>query len=173
MTTDRHLAGRPLPAGVRRATIVDLPAIEEIQDVAGQSLLLDGIRAAILDSGRLVVVAEAGGAVVGWAKTHHHPGADGVAPAGQYLGGVTVHPAWRRRGFAVALTAARMAWIGGRSDRAHLVVNARNRASIALHDRWGFREVGRAASFHGVTFAGGAGLLMTAPAPGQPPEGRR
>ncbi|WP_407318943.1 GNAT family N-acetyltransferase [Isoptericola halotolerans] len=173
MTADGDLDGRPLPAGVRRATVSDLPAIGAVQDVAGQSLLLDGIRAAILDSGRLVVVAEAGGAVVGWAKTHHHPGADGIAPAGQYLGGVIVHPAWRRRGLAVALTTARMVWIGGRSDRAHLVVNARNRASIALHDRWGFRDVGRAASFHGVTFTGGVGLLMTAPVPGQPREGRR
>jgi ribosomal protein S18 acetylase RimI-like enzyme len=167
-----HRHGTLAAPAVRGATARDLTAIARVQDAAGQSLLLDGIRAAILDSGRLVVVAEAGGGVVGWAKTHLYPQADGAAPAGHYLGGVTVHPQWRRRGVATALTEARMAWIGDRTDRAHLVVNAGNSASIALHARWGFREVGRAASFHGVTFAGGVGLVMTAGAPGpeRPPD---
>ncbi|PRZ07026.1 ribosomal protein S18 acetylase RimI-like enzyme [Isoptericola sp. CG 20/1183] len=164
-----HRHGTPAAVAVRVATVDDLPAVERVQDAAGQTLLLDGIRAAILDSGRQVLVAETGAAgdderaaVVGWAKTHLHPRSDGVAPAGHYLGGVTVHPAWRRCGVATALTEARMGWIAGRAARAFYVVNARNTASIALHERWGFREVARAASFHGVTFAGGAGLLLAA-----------
>nr|WP_216645294.1 GNAT family N-acetyltransferase [Isoptericola halotolerans] len=145
-----------------------MSAIGTIQEAAGQTRLLDGIRAAVLDSGRLVVVAEVGAggahgpAVVGWGKTHQHPRPDGVAPAGHYLGGVTVDPAWRRRGIATALTAARMAWVADRADRVHYVVNAANAASVALHERWGFHEVARAAAFHGVTFAGGDGLLMAA-----------
>ncbi|MFV2145274.1 hypothetical protein [Isoptericola sp. G70] len=57
---------------------------------------------------------------------------------------------------------ARIAWIAERADRAFYVVNARNAASVALHERWGFREVARAAAFHGVTFAGGAGVLLAA-----------
>lgn len=165
----RH--GTPAAVTVRVAAVDDLPAIERVQDAAGQALLLDGIRAAILDGERQVLVAEVAGDesgsdgladVVGWAKTHRHPWNDGGAPAGHYLGGVTVDPAWRRRGVATALTDVRMAWIAGRADRAFFVVNARNAASIALHERWGFREVARAASFHGVTFAGGEGLLLAA-----------
>ncbi|WP_277208625.1 GNAT family N-acetyltransferase [Isoptericola croceus] len=164
---DPHRHGAPAPVTVRPATVDDLPAVERVQDAAGQALLLDGIRAAILDSGRLVIVAEADGAeagrvVVGWAKTHLYPRPDGVAPAGHYLGGVTVHPAWRRRGVATALTEVRMAWIGTGTNRAFYVVNAGNAASIALHKRWGFREVARGPSFHSVTFTGGAGLLMAA-----------
>lgn len=160
----RH--GMPAAVTVRAATVDDLAAVERVQDGAGQALLLDGIRAAILDSRRYVVVAVADGAtdgeIAGWAKTHLHPRSDGEAPAGHYLGGVTVVPSWRRRRVATALTEARIAWIAERADRAFYVVNARNAASVALHERWGFREVARAAAFHGVTFAGGAGVLLAA-----------
>ncbi|RAX45491.1 hypothetical protein DQ354_10430 [Arthrobacter sp. AQ5-06] len=41
---------------------------------------------------RTVVVATVGGELAGVAKTHHHPEADGTAPAGHYLGGIVVGP---------------------------------------------------------------------------------
>ncbi|MCT9869637.1 GNAT family N-acetyltransferase [Paenarthrobacter aurescens] len=132
-----------------------------------------GISAAVADPARLVVVAEAsleataegGSAVVGWAKTHYWDYADGAAPAGHYLGGVTVRPDFRRRGLAVELTAVRLGWIWGRAEEAWYVVNACNEASLALHRKWGFREVARGAGFHTVTFDGGEGVLLSAARP--------
>jgi ribosomal protein S18 acetylase RimI-like enzyme len=121
---------------VREAHDVDLPAIEEVQIAAGRTESLDSVGAAIGDQERFIVVAEVAGAVVGWAKTHRYARPDGAAPAGHYLGGVTVSPAWRRRGVATALTEARMCWIADRTHRAYYLVNAQNRASIALHERW-------------------------------------
>lgn len=45
------------------------------------------------------------GKIVCWAKTHDWDCADGPAPEGHPLGGVNVHPEWRRRGVGTALTA--------------------------------------------------------------------
>jgi ribosomal protein S18 acetylase RimI-like enzyme len=120
----------------------------------------------ILDKDRFVVVAELGGKegseVVGWVQTYHHEVLTDSAPKGHYLGGVTVDPAWRRRGIATALTDARIAWVGARADEVFYVVNIGNRASIDLHSRWGFREVERGPRFAGIEFSGGASLLMRA-----------
>ncbi len=86
-----------------------------------------------------------------------------LAPEGWYLGGVIVRPAWRRRGIGAALTAERLAWIAQRAGEAYYFVNARNRASIALHEPFGFVEVTRDFAFPGVTFEGGEGILFRAP----------
>jgi aminoglycoside 6'-N-acetyltransferase I len=102
---------------------------------------------------------------VAWAKTHWWDFADGAAPAGHYLAGITVLPAFRRRGLASGLTEARLQWIWERADDAWYVVNARNQASLALHRKWGFREVGRGPGFHTVTFDGGEGVLLSAARP--------
>ncbi|HEY3575721.1 MAG TPA: GNAT family N-acetyltransferase [Arthrobacter sp.] len=116
----------------------------------------------ISDPDRHIVVAVTGGSIVGWAKTHLWNYADDQAPAGHYLGGVTVLPQWRRRGIAAALTEARLAWISEREREAWYVVNARNTASIELHRRWNFVEVARGPKFHTTTFEGGMGFLMRA-----------
>jgi ribosomal protein S18 acetylase RimI-like enzyme len=85
----------------------------------------------------------------------------GTIPEGWYLGGVIVTPAMRRRGIGDRLTRERLAWIGGRASRAWYFVNARNRASIDLHDRLGFREEARGIAVPGLTFTGGVGLLFS------------
>ena len=127
------------------------------------------IGAAIADPARLVLVAEWFGGpdavLVGWAKTHHYDAGDGRAPGGHYLGGITVLPDFRRRGLAAALTSDRLEWIWERADTAWYVVNARNGPSLALHQRWGFREVARGSTFHAVTFDGGEGVLLAAARP--------
>lgn len=120
--------------------------------------------ATVLDPDRRVVVAGVGGELVGWGKTHFWDYDDGPAPSGHYLGGVTVLPAWRRRGVGAALTAARLQWIWARAADAWYVVNAQNLASIELHRRWNFTEVARAPKFHTTTFTGGVGLLLRAAA---------
>lgn len=58
-----------------------------------------------------------------------------------------------------------MRWVAARPDHegaVYYVVNPANRASIALHERWGFREVMRADRLAGVTFTGDVGILMRA-----------
>ncbi|WP_156225823.1 GNAT family N-acetyltransferase, partial [Pseudactinotalea suaedae] len=159
------VVGPAVPAlTVRAATSADLDAIGRIQEAAGRSAHPEGWQRAIDAPDRcLLVAAEPGsGDVVGWAQSYHHTEPQDSAPAGHYLGGVTVHPAWRRRGAAIALTDARMRWIAERADDAYYVVNPTNRASIDLHRRWSFEEVRRAETLAGVEFTGGTGLLMHA-----------
>jgi ribosomal protein S18 acetylase RimI-like enzyme len=155
---------------VRPAEADDLEAIAELFAVredapveAGRALFakrLDDVRA-----GRaFVVVAQVAGRVVGYGKAElFAPPPDAptnVAPAGWYLAGVVVDPAHRRRGVGLALTAARLDWIGGRSGKAWYFANVRNLATIDLHRALGFIEATRDFSFPGVTFEGGVGILF-------------
>lgn len=79
------------------------------------------------------------------------------APDGTYVSALTVHPARWRTG-----TGSRL--LAGLLDRAdgdvRSVVNARNAPSLALHARHGFREAGRAATYAGIEFDGGTGVLL-------------
>jgi aminoglycoside 6'-N-acetyltransferase I len=77
---------------------------------------------------------------------------------------LTVAADHRRRGIGRALTGARLDWIWQRSHDAWFVVNALNTASIDLHRDWGFEEVARGESFHGIAFSGGEGILFHATA---------
>lgn len=151
---------------IRQAVVADIPRIVETNEQSGQdSVGLLPLAAAISDNSRLVVVACVDGVVVGWAKTHFWAQADQLAPAGHYLGGVSVKPEWRRRGIGSALTQARLAWIWERDSVACYVVNATNLASLDLHAQWGFTMVESAAKFHTTEFLGGMGLLMRAARP--------
>lgn len=156
------------PAGpaewtVRRAEPRDLDAINAVALAAQRPLW----RALALEpvSDRYAVVALAGGALLGAARTHFYPAPDAAAPAGNYLGGVVVHPDARRRGAGRALTAARLGWIWERAESAYYIANALNTASIALHESFGFRQIGAGPQFHGVTFSGGRGLVFEARRP--------
>jgi ribosomal protein S18 acetylase RimI-like enzyme len=116
------------------------------------------------DAERLLLVAERAGRVVGYGRTIQFRCAAGApaasAPDGYYLVGLAVEPACRRQGVATALTRARLAWVSERATEAWYFANARNKASIALHARMGFREVTRDFSFPGVRFEGGEGILF-------------
>lgn len=84
------------------------------------------------------------------------------APAGYYLVGLAVGSECRRQGVGTALTVARLDWVGQLASQAWYFANAGNVASMRLHERLGFREVTRAFSFPGVSFAGGVGILFRA-----------
>jgi ribosomal protein S18 acetylase RimI-like enzyme len=86
-------------------------------------------------------------------------------PGGFYLGGVTVDPTQRRQGVGTALTTHRLAWIWERAELAWCVVNARNAASLRMHERLGFIEVRRCSRIQGVEFDGGVGVLLRAERP--------
>ncbi|WP_231904889.1 GNAT family N-acetyltransferase [Streptantibioticus cattleyicolor] len=114
----------------------------------------------------LVITAKVSGEPVGYANVAFLP-AHPVdrAPAGYYLTGVTVDPVWRRRGIGKLLTRRRMDWVWERDPVVRCFVSARNRASLDLHRGLGFKRVAAGASFQGVEFTGGEGLLLRADAP--------
>jgi predicted N-acetyltransferase YhbS len=67
------------------------------------------------------------------------------APAGHYLSGVLVDPAWRR-GIGTALTRARLDWVFACADEAFYVTGADNLASLRLHAVLGFHGLKRLVS---------------------------
>lgn len=126
------------------------------------------------DDHQLAVVAEVGGRVVGYGKASLlTPASDGGrhVPDGWYLSGVIVDPAHRRQGLGAALTQARLDALAERGvGVVHYVANARNEASLAMHEALGFVEVSRDIEFPGVAFDGGAGVLASRPQLANPPE---
>ena len=113
---------------------------------------------------RLLVVAECADEVIGYGRVLRFvPQPDAptdIAPAGYYLMGLVVHADHRRQGVGAALTRARIDWISTRADAAWYFANARNAASIALHEPFGFEEVTRSFFYPQVDFDGGEGILF-------------
>jgi ribosomal protein S18 acetylase RimI-like enzyme len=112
---------------------------------------------------RLLLVAELDEVLVGFGRVmYFQPLPDApadVAPAGWYLMGLVITPAYRRRGIGAELTRRRLEWIAERAGEAFYFANAQNRASIALHKEFQFEEVTREFTYPGVTFKGGVGIL--------------
>jgi GNAT superfamily N-acetyltransferase len=162
---------RPWPDGlvVRGAVPADCPGIAQISherdgaEVAAAHARCDRD---LQDPDRLVLVADVGGELAGYARAGHwEPPSNspkGTAPAAWYLFGVVVRDRWRRRGVALELTRRRLAWIGDRASEAYYFTNARNSASIDLHGKLGFVEVTRDFTFPGASFEGGVGILFRA-----------
>ncbi|MFI2609544.1 GNAT family N-acetyltransferase [Kitasatospora sp. NPDC018619] len=159
----------PAAVVVAEATEADVPAPAALQARArggSADAWADRIRRALRNECGLVVTAKAAGRAVGYATAAflpEHP-VDG-APAGCYLTGAAVNPAWRRRGIARLLTRHRMAWAWERAPVLWCFVSARNGASLDLHRRLGFRQVASGPAFQGVGFAGGEGRLLRAGRP--------
>jgi len=99
----------------------------------------------ITDDLRQMFVAKANGQVVGYGRVLKLA-ADEVGPgtpAGFYLSGVLVDPAWRGRGIATELTRARLRWAFARTGTVFYVTGADNSASLHLHAALGFWEIRR------------------------------
>jgi predicted N-acetyltransferase YhbS len=126
------------------------------------------IRLSGQSDGDLMVVAAAGEEVVGCGRVFNfHPPLDALAnhaPEGWYLGDLLVRPGWRRASVGARLTRLRLDWIGERASEAYYFASSLNRATIALHARFGFIELTRDFWFPGVTFTG-EGVLFRAPLP--------
>lgn len=162
--------GTPDPSVVVRAARGDdADAIAEVAASRGRRPSVGRLEGWLADPERLVVVAEAeAGAVVGWAMVAPWVGAG--AQEGPHVSALTVHPAHRRRGVGDRMLGALEDWAWPRSDRLWSVVNARNDASLALHRRHGFVAVRRVASYAGMPFAGGWGMLLRAGRPDAAPQ---
>ena len=114
------------------------------------------------DPGRLTLVAERRGLVHGYGKAEQlRPGEQGGnAPTGWYLTGLVVAPTARRRGLGARLTEERIASLAERTSEVWYFANARNRATIALHERHGFVLQTYNFTIPGVTLEGGPGALF-------------
>jgi GNAT superfamily N-acetyltransferase len=82
-------------------------------------------------------------------------------PIDYYLSGVVVDPGHRGHGIGGQLIRARMdfAWSAG-APALYYFANSRNATSIALHAKFGFREIKRPFHFPGVAFEDGVGVLF-------------
>jgi len=107
----------------------------------------------ITEGSRQMFVAKVNARVVGYGRVielaadEAGPG----TPAGCYLSGVLVDPAWRGRGIATALTRARLRWAFAHTDTVFYVAGADNAASLRLHAALGFQEVKRFESERSMT----------------------
>jgi len=99
----------------------------------------------ITDERRQMFTAKANNQVVAYGRVLELAAAEagGRTPAGCYLSGVLVEPAWRGRGIATALTRARLRWACGWTDTVFYVTGADNTASLHLHAVLGFQEIMR------------------------------
>jgi L-amino acid N-acyltransferase YncA len=178
---DEH--GRPDPAlVVRPAAPQDVAGIARVARTRDATQVgLEGRLTAWLRSDlHVVVAARRDDEIVGWASARVL-GGHADAPDGWYVSSLTVDPAWRRRGAGDRLLAAVIVGVvegvvaaaaaaatAAAEDRAAVlrsIVNATNRPSLDLHARHGFDEEARGASFAGITFTGGEGLLLARPLP--------
>lgn len=171
-------AYRPEARGVHDPTLVVRPAragdagrVAAVAANRGAARpdLLHKLPVWVQDPGVRVLVAEVGGAVVGWAMAGPwvRPGAE----AGTHVCALTVDPDARRRGAGSGLLAGLAAWTWSGSDVLWSIVNARNEASIDLHRRHGFDVVRRIGEYATVTFDGGSGVLLRARRPAGHPSG--
>ncbi len=160
-----HPAGEAL---IRPATPADLGAAAAIRAErdGGPPAAYLPVFEAILERDPkrdFLLVAHCCDEVVGYGRAGRYDPADDApsdtVPAGHYLFGVVVRPDHRRRGIGRALTEARIDRLRPLTDRVYYFANARNAASIALHEQLGFVEVTRDFSYPGVTFDGGEGVL--------------
>lgn len=109
----------------------------------------------------VLLIAERDGDAVGWCgvqKFALHPGVDPE----WLIAGLTVIPEVRREGIAARLLSQvlRDATERAPGESVFSVINARNLASIDLHLKLGFVEVGRSACYAGIEFTGGEGVLL-------------
>ncbi len=114
----------------------------------------------------MLLVAEIQEKIVGFARTKYFTPPENspqnTAPEGWYLNGIIIDPQYRRMGIASRLTENRLKWLTGKTHFVFYFANARNAASIDLHEKFGFHEITRDFIFPGVTFEGGVGILFRA-----------
>ncbi|MGV8907602.1 MAG: GNAT family N-acetyltransferase [Propionicimonas sp.] len=144
------------------AAVVAIAVQREGGDAAAWLASLEASLSAPDEATFVALIGErvAGYARVGWLA----PGTgdpSSAAPAAWYLLGLVVDPRLRRQGVGRELTAARLRWLGHRTERIWFFVSSENQASIDLHEEFGFRRAATDLRIPGVSFTG-TGLLYAA-----------
>lgn len=123
-----------------------------------------GAAARLIERLPVLLMAEKDGAAVGWCGIQKHSIFPDAEPE-WLVAGLTVLPEQRRRGIAMRLLRDVLDATAGAAPGEPIfsVINAQNPASVDLHIRLGFVEVARAATFAGITFTGGEGVLLRHP----------
>jgi len=168
--TDKTRNTGPVEFNIRTVAPADLPALAEIRQArtGGEvSTHLAGFAREmqmIWDAKQSYLhVADNTTEIIGYGRTTYFTPSDkapdNIAPEGWYLNGLVVKDKYRRQGVGTRLTQIRLDWISQRKPEAYYVVNARNRVSIELHKKVGFREITRDFYYPGIIFEGGIGVL--------------
>jgi cold shock CspA family protein/ribosomal protein S18 acetylase RimI-like enzyme len=167
-------AYRPGVHGVRAEVVVEPLARRHLDACVALAVQREGGDPAawrtVLEGGldatdRATFVGMVNGLLVGYstvawlAPAIGHP--TSAAPDGWYLLGLVIDARFRRQGVGRRLTAERLRWLHGRTDRVWYFVSSANRASIDLHTEFGFRLSVENLEFPGVSFTG-MGLLFGA-----------
>jgi ribosomal protein S18 acetylase RimI-like enzyme len=173
---------RELPGGTPEGPVRIEPL--RMGDVASAVELVSGVQRVapgdrgeqfasdITDDSRQMFVAKVNGQVIAYGRVIESAAGEAApgTPAGYYLSGVLVAPAWRRRGIATALTRARLRWVFARADEVFYVAGAGNIASLHLHTALGFQEMKR---FPGDRSAAGVDVLSRLTRAAASPDLRR
>ncbi len=98
----------------------------------------------IPDGEQMIFVAELAELMIGYGRISlvERPVRPGRCPSGWYLIGVYVVPGHRNRGIGKLLTRKRLEWLRGRTTHVFMTTMAKNTASIVMHQRLGFVQVG-------------------------------
>ncbi len=148
---ERRLAASPRP---------DVPMVwvAELQTAEAWRIVAYGTLFHLTDEGRRAMADELGLDP----ERAHEPALPGsLVPAGWYLGGLVVEFEARRLGLGRALTLARLEALDAAGvPEVRYLANAQNRATLALHEPFGFELEAENPAMGGVTFTGGRGVLL-------------
>lgn len=148
--------------GIRAAAPSDVDGLAAVMAVRG-----GGHEEHVDRAGRLIerlavlLIAEKSGVSVGWCGIQKFSIQPDAEPE-WLVAGFTVTPEFRRQGIATQLLrrVLRATEESVPGEPIFSVINARILASIDLHEQLGFVEVARAATFAGIHFTGGEGVLL-------------
>ncbi len=154
----------PGPVRLRRAARADVLALARITSAHHGGAVDDWVRRTgeQLDRGERVLLAEADGTVVAYARCGQRvpEDPDDPAPAGCWLTGAVTVPSHRRTGLARRLLGLLLAELRGSGRPVWSMTDSANEASLALHASLGFVEVLRAPRMLGQDFRSGQGVLL-------------
>lgn len=159
---DAHSTRSDASVEIRPVEAADVDGLAEVMAVRGRAAKEHRDRALrLIERLDVLLIAEKDGVPVGWCGIQKFSIRPDTEPE-WLISGLTVVPGQRRQGIAARLLCGVLEATAASSPNQPIfsVINARNLASIDLHQQLGFSEVGRAATFAGIDFTGGVGVLL-------------